>query len=154
MEECAEALKNMKNGKTPGTDGFNCEMYKFFWQDIKHLVLDSVNYAYHNGSLSIDQRRGIITLTPKPGKDRTQLKFWRPISLLNTDYKIIAKSLANRIKPHLPTLIHPDQTGFIKDRYIGENCRLIGDILYLAHTKQISGFLVLVDFQKAYDSVE
>jgi len=154
MDECVNALKCMKNGKTPGLDGYHCEVYNFFWQDIKYLVLDSINYAYHSGSLSIDQRRGIITLTPKSGKDRTLLKSWRPISLLNTDYKIIAKSLANRLKPNLPLLIHPDQTGFVKNRYIGENCRLIGDILHLACKKQISGFLLLVDFQKAYDSVE
>ncbi len=154
LAECSQALKAMKNGKTPGTDGFGSDMYTFFWQDIKYLVHDSINYAYEHGHLSIDQRRGIITLTPKHGKDRTHLKNWRPISLLNTDYKIMAKAIAARIKQKLPLIIHTDQTGFIKGRYIGENCRLMADILHMADQKQISGFMLLIDFQKAYDSVE
>ena len=154
LAECAQALKDMKNGKSPGTDGFGCEWYTFCWPDIKHLVHESICYAYHNGRLSIDQCRGIITLTPKPGKDRSLLKNWRPISLLNTDYKIIAKILAGRLKLSLPKLIHPDQTGFIKGRYIGENCRLVADMLHLASIKKITGFLLLIDFQKAFDSVE
>ena len=68
MEECEKSIKSMKNGKSPGSDGFTVEFYKFFWSDIKQLVLDSINYAYHKGELSIDQRRGIISLIPKKAK--------------------------------------------------------------------------------------
>ena len=111
--ECLKSLKAMDNNKSPGSDGFPCEFYKFFWNDIGENVVDSFNYAYNQGQLSIDQRRGLITLLPKKDKDRLLLKNWRPVALLNTDYKILAKTLANRLKPYLEQLIHPDQTGYI-----------------------------------------
>ena len=54
----------------------------------------------------------------------------------------------------MPNLIHPDQTGFIKGRYIGENIRLISDVLDLTNKQQIPGILVALDFRKAFDSLE
>ncbi len=69
-EECLKSLKNMDNGKSPGSDGFTAEFYKFFWLDIKDMVTESINYAYVKGELSVDQKRGIITLIPKKGKTR------------------------------------------------------------------------------------
>ena len=119
----------MKNGKSPGSDGFTAEFYKFFWIDIKYLVLDSLNYAFHNGELSIDQKRGIITLIPKKDKERILIKNWRPISLLNTDYKLLTKCLSFRLQSVPPNIIDNDQTGFLKDRYIGENIRTIADLI-------------------------
>ena len=85
--------------------------------------------AYEVGELSISQRRGVITLIPKDESDLVDLQNWRPITLLNTDYKIASKALARRIETILPKLIHPDQTGFIKGRYVGENLRLISDVM-------------------------
>jgi hypothetical protein len=85
IEEIGKALKQLKNGKSPGSDGFTTDFYKFFWGDIKNIVLDSIIYAYEVGKLSIDQRRGIINLIPKKNKDPRELKNWRPISLLNTN---------------------------------------------------------------------
>lgn len=70
---------------------------------------------------------------------------------MNIDYKILAKTIAKRIEPFLPKLIHSDQTGFIKDRYIGQNIRLLSDLM---DAKKISGIFLLVDFEKAFDSIE
>ena len=64
-KELHSCLKELKNEKTPGTDGFPSEFYKFFWLDIKELLLDSINYAFEIGQLSIEQKRGLITLIPK-----------------------------------------------------------------------------------------
>ncbi len=74
----------------------------------------SLNESYEQGKMSHSQRHGIITLLPKPNKDPILLKNWRPISLLNQDYKLASKYIAARIKRYLNKLIHPDQTGFIK----------------------------------------
>ena len=123
--ECTNALKDFKGNKTPGTDGLPAEFYRFFWPDICHDLLTSYNYAFQHGTMSISQRRGIISLIPKKAKDKTILENLRPISLLNVDYKILTKVIANRIEKTLPTLINPDQTGCVKSRYIGENVRLI-----------------------------
>ena len=72
-KELLKAIKDMKNGKSPGTDGLTSEFYKFFWRDIKDVLLISINYALGKGDLSIEQKRGIITLIPKKDKIRTPL---------------------------------------------------------------------------------
>ena len=67
--ECLNVLKGLQSSKTPGTDGLNAEFYKFFWKDIGCCVTDSFNYAKLTGKMSIDQRRGIMSLIPKKKKD-------------------------------------------------------------------------------------
>lgn len=68
--ECLSALQKMKNGKSPGLDGYTAEFYKFLWSDLHPFVLNSLNYAYHSGSFSITQRQGVITCLPKEGKPK------------------------------------------------------------------------------------
>ena len=87
-------------------------------------------------------------------KDRLFLKKWRPISLLNVDYKIPAKILANRIIKSLPYLADDDQTGYIKDRFIGCNIRLVEDIIQYTSLTKTPGILLSVDFEKAFDSIK
>ena len=112
------ALKSLKYGKTPGSDGLTVEFYKLFWQEIRIPVFNSIVYAFESGKMSTEQRRGIISLIPKKTSDRLQLKNWRPITLLNTDYKILTKTLALRLQKSISDLICTDQTGYIKRRYI------------------------------------
>ena len=152
--ECANALKDMKNNKSPGSDGITTEFYKIFWNDIKGFLVDSLNYSYNEGSLSEIQSQSLITLLPKQDKDTSNLKNWRPISLLNTDYKITAKAIANRIKPLLPSIISDTQTGFIKGRYIGENVRLLDEVMDYVEDANIPCLLFFSDFEKAFDSVD
>ena len=152
--ECANALKDMQNGKSPGCDGFTVEFYKVFWKNIKLLFVESINYGFEKGKLSVDQKRGIITLIPKKDKIRTLLKNWRPISLLNTDYKILTKCLAMRLHGVLPSIINLDQTGFLKGRYIGENIRTISDIIDYTSLRHQPGIILLLDFEKAFDTIK
>ena len=93
----------MLNNKTPGSDGFPAELYKFFWQDINLYLIKALNTANRKGILSISQRRGLISLLPKENKILHYFKNWRPISLLNCDYKIATKVIATRIKKVLPS---------------------------------------------------
>jgi hypothetical protein len=153
LQECTESLRKLPNNKTPGSDGFTTNFYKFFWSKIKTLVYDSFQYSFKTGEMSIDQRRAIINLQPKPNKDIRYLKNWRPISLLNTDYKILTKSLANRLQTVIPTIISEDQTGYVKGRYIGENIRSIIDILEHTSFKHNPGLMIFLDFEKAFDSL-
>ena len=104
--------------------------------------------------MSISQRRGIISLIPKKGKDKTILENLRPISLLNVDYKILTKVIANRIGKILPILINPDQTGYVISRYIGENVRLINDVINDTDRLNKKGIAIFLDFKKAFDSIE
>ena len=148
-----KSLKAFKNGKTPGIDGLNAELYNFFWPDIKQFLQASINYSLEHATLSIAHRMAIISLLPKGDKDRLYLKNWRPISLLNVDYKILAKALANRLIEFLPQLIDEDQTGYVKERLIGNNIRIIEDIMIYTTKNKISGILLSVDFEKAFDPV-
>ena len=104
------------------------EFYKLFYDLLGEILVTSLNEAYGENELTISQRRGIITLLPKEDGSLLDLQNWRPITLLNVDLKIAAKAIAKRLETVLPKLIHPDQTGFVKGRYVGENIRLISDV--------------------------
>jgi len=82
-KECAEAIKSMDSGKTPGSDGLPAEFYKVFWKDISSLLISALNRASESGCLSITQRREIIKLIPKKDAELYFVKNWRPITLLN-----------------------------------------------------------------------
>ena len=152
-EECRKALKQMQNNKSPGSDGITVEFYKIFWNDLEKYYIDSINYSYEIEELTVLQKQGLITLLPKKNKDLTKLSNWRPISLLNVDYKIATKAIANRIKLILPSIIHCSQTGFVAGRYIGENIRLLFDVIEYTEDNEIPGLLFFTDFEKAFDSL-
>lgn len=130
------------------------EFYKFFYDLLGENLLACLNEAYEKNELTISQRRGIITLLPKEDGSLLDLHNWRPITLLNVDQKIAAKAIAKRLETVLLNLTHPDQTGFVKGRYIGENIRLISDALDLTKEQKIPGILIALDFRKAFDSLE
>ena len=153
-DECRKSLETFQNDKAPGEDGFTVEFYKYFFDLLGNDFLASLNEAHAKGELSISQRRGIITLTPKEEGSLLELSNWRPITLLNVDFKIAAKAIAKRLEPILPSLIHSDQTGFVKGRYIGENIRLINDIMQTTKIHNLPGILTSLDFRKAFDSLE
>ena len=81
-DEIAHVLKNMKNNKSPGSDGFTVEFFKFFFKDLKTFIKCGINEGYSMCKFSITQRQGIITCIPKGDKPRHVLKNWRPITLL------------------------------------------------------------------------
>jgi len=151
-EECEKTLMMMKNNKTPGNDGLTVEFYKKFWKEIGSLLVETFNLSYECGQLSNSQRQAIIVLIDK-GKDRTLLKNWRPISLLNVDYKLLSKTIAERLKRVLPNIIHTDQVGFIKGRNIVDNIRSLLDLLEYTKSYNLPGILINIDFEKAFDSV-
>ena len=118
------------------------------------LIVRALNWGFRKGELSCTQREGIITCIPKGDKRRDLIKNWRPISLLNVVYKIGSAAIANRIKTMLPELINEDQTGFMSGRYIGDNLRLIYDMIAYLKEKNLPGLLLNIDFEKAFDSVD
>ena len=113
-------------------------------------MVDSFNYAYEYGHLSISQQLGIISLI----QNLEYLSNWRPISLLSNDYKIVTKVIAIKIEKVLPKIIHSSQTGYVKGRYIGESIRSISDTMSFTKTQNIPGLAVFLGFEKAFDSIE
>jgi exonuclease III len=153
LVEASQALKNMNNGKSPGSDGFSAEFFKVFWNKLGDFVVRSLNDGFLKGELSSTQKEGVIICIPKGDKDREYIKNWRPISLLNVVYKIASACIANRLKAVLPSIIHEDQSGFIKNRYLGDNIRLIYDLIDNLNANKQPGLLLCLDFEKAFDSV-
>lgn len=115
------ALKDLGTNKSPGSDGITREFYIKFWHLLADPFFDSISYSLATGTLSNEQRSGIITLIPKKGGDRLDLGNWRPITLLNNDFKIYSKALSKHIQPCMKDIISEDQTGFIRGRTIGTN---------------------------------
>ena len=114
VEELGETLKRLQNNRSPGSDGFPYEFYKVFWGEVKYFVYKSLKYGLSKGSLSVSQREGLITLVPKPSKPRNLISSWRPITLLNSTYKILSATIANRLKQVINSIIHEDRIEFFK----------------------------------------
>ena len=112
-----------------------------------------IEYILENDTLSKSQYNAIITLLYKKG-NREDISNWRPISLLNTDYKIITKLLAERLKLFLPKLVHSDQKGFISGRNISDANRLVQDIIEYSDRNQLNSAVIFLDYKKAFDRVE
>ena len=135
-EECLRALHDFNNEK------------------LQLEMINSFNFAFDSGTLSISQRRGIITFIPKPNKDITSLENLTPISLLNVDYKILTKTIAKRSEKVLPKIICPNQNGYVKNRHIGKNVRLILVIMSYTEENKLPVAALFIDFRKAFGSVE
>ena len=144
----------MKNDKTPGNDGLTKEFYKTFWNELKTPLMTSINQAFHTKIWSISQRQAVINLIETEDRDKRYIKNFIPISLLNVDTKILSKAISNKLKTVLPTLISSQQTAYVKNRFIGENGRLISDIIEISGWFNITAFLVTMDTEKALDSLD
>jgi hypothetical protein len=151
--ELYSSLMEMGNGKSPGNDGLSVEFYKHFWDKVKQPYTASLIEAKIKGELSTSQKQAIIRLIEKKDKDKTKIKNWRPISLLNVDLKIVSRVFAKRVKEVLPSIIGSEQTAYVKNRFIGEGGRLISDILEVTENFNLDGYLVTIDFEKAFDSL-
>ena len=143
----------MSNNKSPGNDGVTKEFYKTFWEDLKKPMCASITKAFHRGELSHSQKQATIKLIERKDRDKKLIKNWRPISLLNIDTKLISKVLAGRLKNVLPSLITSHQTAYVNGRFISEGGRLISDVLEICDKLQIKSFLMTVDIEKAFDSI-
>ena len=128
LGECYEALFQMSSGKSPGADGLPVEFYQRFWGLLGADLVDSLNYSFKHGSLSDSQRRGIIRLLYKKD-DPLSFKNRRPISLLNADYKLCTKVLANRLRKVISRVLSEDQRCGVPGRTIFENLMLIRDTI-------------------------
>ena len=151
IEDLQEAIKGMNNDKTPGVDGIPVDFYKVFWKDIKECFYQMVMDSHESGSLHNTARQGILNLIPKAQKDSRYVKNLRPITLLNTDYKIIEKAIANKMIPALKHIIHSDQRGFMKERRISVNIRKMLDIIHLAEKEDLEAVVLSLDFVKCFD---
>ena len=153
MSELSSALSTMRKGKTPGSNGFPVEFFRVFWLDIGPFLHRAITASFVGKGELRSHQEGIITLIPKKGKSPFSYKGWRPITLLNTDYKIISTAISNRLKKVMTKVVHPAQTAYTSGRYIGENTRLLYDIIHWANKNNKTGVVLAADFEAAFESV-
>ena len=151
IQELGQAIKTMNNNKTPGEDGLPVDFYKVFWPKIKNLFYEMMIACHKDEILHDSARKGILNLIPKANKDPRLIKNLRPITLLNTDYKIIEKAVANKMLPALEKIINPDQRGFMRGRRISVNIRKFLDLMYHVEKEDLEAVVLSLDFVKCFD---
>jgi hypothetical protein len=120
INEIHDIIKNMRSNAAPGPDGLNAAFYKASWPWVKHDIYKVITDFYSNASLPHDLNQTFISLIPKKNQPIIPQDY-RPIGLCNVIYKIISKSVANRVKDHLPEYINHAQSAFIANRHISSN---------------------------------
>lgn len=126
---------------------------KFFWNRLKAYYFNAVSGVLARGKLYDSAATGIITLIPKKDRDLLLINNWRPITLLNVDFKILTKALANRMKGKFPFLIDSNQLGYMQGRNIAHNIRRTLDIIQVADARKLAMVILSVDYEKCYDRV-
>ena len=147
-------MKSMNHNKTPGNNGLTKKFYETFWNELKTPLMKSINQAFHTKIFSIPQRQAVIKFIEKKDWGKRYIKNWGPISLLNVDTKILSKAISNKLRIVLPTSISSQQIAYVKNRFIRGSGRLISDITEIGGWFNIAGFLVIMDIEKDFDSLD
>eukprot|EP00253_Pinus_taeda_P034910 PITA_34910 len=151
-EEVSEVLKQMKNGKAPGPDGFNVDFFKACWNIVKQDILNVVEDSKKDKTILKALNTTFISLIPKQELAQTPDRF-RPISLCNVVYKIISKVVANRLKPLLPTLVSVEQSGYVEGRQILNNIIQAHEVVHSLTINRKAGMIMQLDIAKYYDKL-
>lgn len=152
--EIGEAITQLNAGKSPGLDGLTSEFYKRFRSQLVPILKNVYDDVFRNQGLCESMKVGMIKLVYKMKGSRALLKNYRPITMLNTDFKILAKILANRLNAVLPDVIGTTQAYAVQGRDIADIlCSVRDTVMYMEDVGE-GGFLVSVDLEKAFDRVE
>ena len=152
--ELTETLnKFMKGASAPGVDGFTVNWLREFWPDFRKMVTNALNEMYGEELLSSMCREAIIRLLRKGDKNPLLPGNYRPISLLSIFYKLASATITRRIKPVLARLVGVEQKAYLSENNIGSVIINIINMIDFCNKKQKEALILLVDFQKAFDSV-
>jgi hypothetical protein len=155
-EEVSLALSQMAPMKSPGPDGYPAAFYQDHWDLMGEEVIMAVREFFCNGNFDHNVNFTHIAFVPK-NKNPTRVSDYRPSSLCNVVYKILAKVMANRLKLVLPSIISCNQSAFIPGRLILDNMLAAYETLHTMHTRmcgRVGYMAVKLNMSKAYDRVE
>ncbi|XP_026419847.1 uncharacterized protein LOC113315813 [Papaver somniferum] len=154
-QEIHQALMTMEPWTSPGPDGFPPGFYQTQWQVVNADVCKMIKSFFHSGFLVQQLNNTIVSLIPKV-QIANKPKYFRPIALCNTVYKIISKIIALRMKKHIAKIISPMQSAYVSGRLISENICLVQEIVQSMKRKEgLGGHLALkMDMSKAFNRLE
>ena len=135
-------------------DGLPIEFYVWFRDDIIGLLMELFQEIKKKGEMTLSMRKGIMCLIPTKDKDPRIIRNLRPLTLLNTDYKILAKTITNRLKEVLPSIVGPYQVDFMEGCHIQENIRRTMDIIAHVNEAKKKAVIVCIDFEKCFNRIE
>jgi hypothetical protein len=152
MQELYSIIKSMRSNASPGPDALNAAFYKSAWPWIGNDIYKMVYDFYTQAFLTPEINQTYLVLIPKKIHPIIPQDF-RPISLCNVAYKIISKTLAERLKPYLPHHIDNPQTTLVKDRHISTNIIISQEIIHSFSLRSWTDttFLLKIDLAKAFD---
>ena len=153
-DELTTALMALPRGSCPGEDGLPVAFFVRYWEQLATGMRHAFQEILGSGVMPESLSEGLIHLIPKEGGDREDIRHWRPITLLGTAYKILAKAVSLRLQPFMDELIHSTQTGFVKGRSILDNIFTFWEASALARLRGEDLAILLLDFEKAYDRVD
>uniref|UniRef100_A0A672ZVZ7 Reverse transcriptase domain-containing protein n=1 Tax=Sphaeramia orbicularis TaxID=375764 RepID=A0A672ZVZ7_9TELE len=148
-EEVVQAIHQLNVGKSPGPDGLPTEFYQLSIEEVLHLLTSMLNEGLNKGVMADSFYEGVLNLLYKKG-DRSCIDNYRHLTLMNTDYKILAKIINNRLSSVLEKIIVKEQTCAVKGRYMWDNLSTLRELSY---SGQKDFFIVGLDQKKAFDYI-
>lgn len=152
VSEVEAAISRLKAHKSPGSDGLPSEWYKKFKNQLVPVLCSAFNHCLEKGQTPPSWKEAVISVIPK-GNNNESCSGYRPISVLNVDYKLYTSIIAKRFEQFMPDIIDEDQSGFIKGRQTHDNIRRTLHILEHVKCNNVSAAFISLDAEKAYDCV-
>ena len=153
-DEVHKAIGKFQGRKTPGLDGLPIEFYAKFRKFVVPILTKMYNSYLAEQKLSPSQYEGVISMLYKGKGERNIRENWRPLTMLNVDYKIFTKILSLRLEKVMNVLVHPDQTCSVPGRTIQDGILKIYNIIKHADEHDIEGLILSVDHKSAFDVIE
>jgi len=151
-EELQTVVHRAAGNKMPGHDGIGMEFFKINWNIIKDDMLTMFNQMYSTGKIGKQQKHGIVLCIPKTTTPKTPADY-RPITLLNTNSKILGRIVASRLRPILVEILHPRQHGGVQGGGIFDAVTTIRDAIAYAEKTQSPLCVLSLDFTEAFDRI-
>ena len=150
MEEVEAVLHDLPTGKAAGPDAIPNKIYKTHRKRLAPILLKVFNDALSKGQLPSSMLEGIVTLLYKKGSRKRPTQY-RPITLLNNDYKILTRILTKRMNVAVVQFVSDCQNGFVPGGFIAENTMLLKLLQAIAEAEDSESFFLLADMEKAFD---